>query len=209
MKKGTKRSGKAGNAEIIRRTFNPTDEAERYSLGEAERQLAAEQQVAKKALLVAHAKDIVLPPLDPQQTMIDYIHAANSVVALKAIPDNSVTFTLTSPPYFLTDIIYENNMANFTTVTERMAMLKAVFTEVYRVTRRGGRCMINIDPNNTRDTEGDKVLPVMLMILQMMHEIGWKFYGEICWYKTVHCVGKAMPSGLHRQPPQLQYQSAA
>jgi site-specific DNA-methyltransferase (adenine-specific) len=134
---------------------------------------------------VQEAQEIELPQLDSRNAgQLDVIYLADALNGLDLIANDSVQLTITSPPYFLSDVIYENAAANFAGYDDRLHFLGKAFGKVFRKTVSGGRCVINIDSNNNRDpSKPDRVHNVYADISQVMASIGWRFYGEICWFK--------------------------
>jgi modification methylase len=118
----------------------------------------------------------------------------DSLQELKNIPDKIVSLTITSPPYNL-GISY-NTHQDDQPYAEYIQWLKSIFAEVYRVTRDGGRCAINIDAMTNRQEDRDKeyIRNIYADLSFVMKEIGWLFRSEICWYKH-QAVGKATAWG--------------
>jgi|2_EtaG_2_1085320.scaffolds.fasta_scaffold00063_28 DNA modification methylase len=108
---------------------------------------------------------------------------------LKDISDETVALTVTSPPYNL-KIDYDS-IEDDQPYADYLVWLKEVFSEVYRVTKHGGRCAINIDAMTNRQDDKDQeyVRCIYAHLYNLMKEIGWKFRTEICWYKQ-NAVGK-------------------
>ena len=128
--------------------------------------------------------------------MIDSIICDDVLKGLASIPDDSVALTVSSPPYNL-KIDYDNRDDN-QPYQEYLAWLTDIFTEVYRVTKHGGRVAINIDAMTNRqdDKEKEYVRPIYAHLCNLMEPLGWKFRTEICWYKQ-NGVGKATAWGSH------------
>ena len=108
---------------------------------------------------------------------------------LKDIPDGVVTLSIQSPPYNLK--IGYDSINDDQPYGSYLIWLKEVFSEVYRVTKHGGRCAINIDAmtNRQEDKDQEYVRCIYAHLYNLMKEIGWKFRTEICWYKQ-NAVGK-------------------
>lgn len=126
--------------------------------------------------------------------MINEIIHADVLDGLKQIESDSVALSVQSPPYNVA-INYDNRSDN-QPYQEYLGWLSKVFTEVYRVTKDGGRCAINIDAMTNRQDDKDKeyVRPIYAHLCNLMEVIGWKFRTEICWYKQ-NGVGKATAWG--------------
>ena len=119
--------------------------------------------------------------------------------SLKKVSDSLVTLTVTSPPYNL-DIKYGNHQDDMP-YNEYLDWLKNIFTEVYRVTRSGGRLAINIDSmtNRQEDKDEEYIRPIYPHLHNIMKDIGWKFRTEICWYKQ-NAVGRKTAWGSYKSP---------
>jgi len=89
------------------------------------------------------------------------------------LPNNSVHLMVTSPPYNVGKD-YDKDF----TLDEYRALLKRVFTEVYRVLVPGGRACINIANLGRKP-----YIPLHSWIIQDMLEIGFLMRGEIIWDK--------------------------
>jgi len=92
---------------------------------------------------------------------------------MKEIPDNSLHLMVTSPPYNATKE-YDQDL----TLEEYLRLLKAVFTETYRVLVYGGRACVNVANLGRKP-----YIPLSDYISQIMREIGYLMRGEIIWYK--------------------------
>lgn len=111
------------------------------------------------------------------------ILCADTLVGLKDVFDNSVHLIFTSPPYNLKAVRYPNS--KILSYPAYLLWLKKIFTEIYRITVSGGRCIINIDAmtNRQEDKKNEYTRAIYPHLYQFMKEIGWKFYTEICWLK--------------------------
>jgi len=120
---------------------------------------------------------------------INTINNKDVLDGLKEISDEVVALTFSSPPYNL-KICYDSTEDD-QPYEDYLIWLKSVFKEVYRVTRYGGRCVINIDAmtNRQEDKDQEYVRCIYAHLYNLMKEIGWKFRTEICWYKQ-NAVGK-------------------
>jgi site-specific DNA-methyltransferase (adenine-specific) len=92
---------------------------------------------------------------------------------MKEIPDNSLHFMVTSPPYNVTKE-YDEDLS----LREYLQLLKNVFSETYRVLVYGGRACINVANLGRKP-----YLPLSDFISMMMLEIGFYMRGEIIWSK--------------------------
>jgi site-specific DNA-methyltransferase (adenine-specific) len=99
------------------------------------------------------------------------------------MPDNFIDLTVTSPPY---NVDLGNNKYNNSPYdvyddkrqhSEYIVWLRETFTIIYKKTKHGGRCVINIgDGQNGR-------IPTHSDIIQLMLGIGWLPMATIIWDK--------------------------
>lgn len=95
---------------------------------------------------------------------------------IKKIPDNSIHFAVTSPPYNVgKDYDNHNDKMSHQAYLE---WLNKVWIETERVLVNGGRFAINIAPTGIRD-----FVPIHHDYIEQMKKIGMKFRTEILWYK--------------------------
>jgi len=128
---------------------------------------------------------------------IDSIICGNSLEVLKTLDDNTIALTFTSPPYNLKIDYgkYEDNIP----YNQYLDWLKSIFIEVFRVTKNGGRCVVNIDAmtNRQEDRDQEYVRAIYPHLYNIMKEIGWKFRTEICWAKQ-NAVGRKTAWGSYK-----------
>ncbi len=93
---------------------------------------------------------------------------------MSMIPPNSVQLMITSPPYNVTKE-YDEDLS----LQEYLEMLRAVFSETYRVLAPGGRAIINI-----ANVGRKPYLPLTSYVNMIMIEIGFLMRGEIIWDKS-------------------------
>ncbi len=119
----------------------------------------------------------------------------NSIVVadsrdLSQIEKNSVSLTVTSPPYH-NAINYDDHQTSQkwyrgtvgVPVEGWLEEMKQVFSQVYHVTKPGGYCCIVIG-NEIIEEKTKLPLPAMLSVELTRDEIGWKFFEEIIWNKV-------------------------
>ena len=94
----------------------------------------------------------------------------------KKIPDNSIHFAVTSPPYNVGKD-YDNHNDKMSH-QEYLDWLYKVWIETKRVLVDGGRFAINIAPTGIRD-----FVPIHHDYIEQMKKLGMKFRTEILWYK--------------------------
>ncbi len=92
---------------------------------------------------------------------------------MSELPDNSVHLMVTSPPYNVGKE-YDNDYS----LEEYLALLRRVWTEVYRVLVPGGRACINIANLGRKP-----YIPLHAFVIKDMVEIGFLMRGEIIWNK--------------------------
>lgn len=115
---------------------------------------------------------------------IDRIYNEDCLDTMSRMEDGVIDLTVTSPPY---NVDLGNNKYNRFSYdvyrdaighSEYMRNMEAVFSMVYRKTRSGGRCCINIgDGKNGR-------IPTHSDYIQMMVGIGWMPMTIIIWEKN-------------------------
>lgn len=98
---------------------------------------------------------------------------------MKHIPDNSLALMITSPPYNVGKE-YDDDLS----LAEYSEMLKGVFTDTYRVLCEGGRACINIANIGRKP-----YLPLHMLVIKIMSEIGFLMRGEIIWDKGASAGG--------------------
>lgn len=132
-----------------------------------------------------------------------------SSFTMKQCKDNSITLTLTSPPYWNSidydlhtagdsDVWYREReyQAFGDTFEEYLKNVQKVFTEVYRVTTEGGFCAIVV---GTILNKG-KHYPTPMLITERMGAIGWEFHQDIIWNKVTGGVKRAGVFIQHPKP---------
>ena len=112
------------------------------------------------------------------------IICSDVIDGLKMIEDNSVTLTITSPPYNV-NIDYKSANDDLPYL-KYLDWLESVFTENYRTLRNGGRLCINIDAMTNRqdDKEFEYIRDIRTDLSNRLKTIGFKFFGEHVWYKS-------------------------
>ncbi len=120
------------------------------------------------------AEDLSTPytenPIPP--SLLDSIVESSSEM-MEQLPDSCLHLMVTSPPYNARKE-YDDDL----TLGEYLTLLKAVFSETYRVLVPGGRACINIANLGRKP-----YIPLNGFIAQMMIELGFLMRGEIIWDK--------------------------
>ena len=119
---------------------------------------------------------------------------------LKEIPDNLVSVICTSPPYNVDASKWNyNSSSDDLPYKEYVQWLASVFKECYRVLRKGGRLVINIDAmTNRQDDKGEEYIrDIRTDLANELKPIGFKFYGEHIWWKNGQWNGKKTAWGSY------------
>lgn len=119
----------------------------------------------------------------------------NSIVVsdsrdLSQIGKNTVSLTVTSPPYH-NAINYDEHQVSQkwyrgtvgASIESWLEEMKQVFSQVYQVTKPGGYCCIVIG-NEIIEGKVKLPLPAMLSVELTRDDNGWKFFEEIIWNKV-------------------------
>jgi DNA modification methylase len=124
---------------------------------------------------------------------IDNIYNMDCLEGMKQIPDGTIDLTVTSPPYNV-GIDYGESYNDNKPLHEYLAFIKDVMTELYRVTKKGGRVAINV-----ANTGRKPYIPLSSYINIMAIELGFLCRGEIIWDKGAS-VGTSCAWGSWRSP---------
>jgi modification methylase len=174
----------SGNKEVINQLFH-ADPKQRIAIAEAAKLVGS---ALKAAAVQARCERLLaqrLPSL-PKGTILDKIICADVLDGLRHLCDESVQLTVTSPPYAVHGIGYDN--FEYDGNYERyLAWIKSIAAELYRVTQRNGRVVLNVDASNERDAERQQkvgiVHNVYTDVSNQMREVGWLFRGDHCYFK--------------------------
>lgn len=100
---------------------------------------------------------------------------------LKKIEEPCVDLTWTSPPYYNAKAYSE-----WPTYKDYLEFLKNVFLEIFRITKEGRMCVVNLSPvivaRESRSHES-KRLAIPFHFFTIMEEMGWKYIDDIVWVK--------------------------
>jgi DNA modification methylase len=107
------------------------------------------------------------------EAVLDRIYCKSSE-CMDEVPDSSIHLMVTSPPYNATKE-YDANL----TLDEYRALLKSVFSEVYRKLVSGGRACVNVANLGRKP-----YIALHSYVIQDMLEIGYLMRGEIIWDKA-------------------------
>jgi DNA modification methylase len=109
---------------------------------------------------------------------------------LSQIDKNTVSLTVTSPPYH-NAINYDEHQVSQkwyrgtvgASIESWLEEMKQVFSQVYQVTKSGGYCCIVIG-NEIVEGKIKLPLPALLLVELTKNDNGWKFFEEIIWNKV-------------------------
>ena len=124
---------------------------------------------------------------------IDQIYNMDCLVGMKQIPDKTIDLTVTSPPYNA-GIDYGETYNDSKPLQEYLSFIRDVMQELYRITKDGGRVVINV-----ANTGRKPYIPLSSYINMMAIEIGFLCRGEIIWDKGAS-VGTSCAWGSWRSP---------
>ena len=100
---------------------------------------------------------------------------------LKKIENEVIHLTWTSPPYYNAKAYSE-----WPTYNDYLEFLKSVFSEVYRITKPGRMCVVNLSPvivqRQSRAHESTR-LAIPFHFFPLMEDMGWKYIDDIVWLK--------------------------
>ena len=100
---------------------------------------------------------------------------------LKKIEEPCVDLTWTSPPYYNAKAYSE-----WPTYEDYLEFLKNVFLEIFRITKVGRMCVVNLSPvivaRESRSHESRR-LAIPFHFFAIMEEMGWKYIDDIVWVK--------------------------
>lgn len=132
------------------------------------------------------------------QTMINIINE-DCITGLKNLQNDFIELTFTSPPYF-----NARSYSTWNTYEDYLKFLKQTFIEVFRVTKCGRMCIVNLSPvivaRESRSKESKRI-PIPFHFLAIMEKIGWKYIDDIIWVKPAGAA-KNRNGGFfqHRKP---------
>lgn len=129
----------------------------------------------------------------------DVIIKGDCKEGLKQLPKESIHLTCTSPPYY-----NARDYSVWKTYEDYLSFLKEVFTEVFRITKVGRMCAINISPiivpREKRSKESTR-LGIPFHLFSIMEKIGWKYIDDIIWEKPEGAaVNRNGGFNQHRKP---------
>ena len=103
------------------------------------------------------------------------------LIGLKKINEVCVDLTWTSPPYY-----NAKSYSKWNTYQDYLDFLENVFSEIYRITKEGRMCVVNLSPvivqRKSRAHES-KRLAIPFHFFSIMEKMGWKYIDDIVWVK--------------------------
>jgi len=103
------------------------------------------------------------------------------LIGLKKINEVCVDLTWTSPPYY-----NAKSYSEWNTYQDYLDFLENVFSEIYRITKEGRMCVVNLSPVIVqRESRGheSKRLAIPFHFFSIMEKMGWKYIDDIVWVK--------------------------
>ncbi len=126
---------------------------------------------SKVSLPKPGAEDLRENPVPPEY--LDSVILGDAREVLKELPDNSVPFMVTSPPYNVGKE-YDQDL----TLGEYLDFVEEVMSEVYRVLVWGGRACFNVANLGRKP-----YIPLHAYLIERFEGIGFLLRGEIIWDK--------------------------
>ena len=152
----------------------------------------ASEYYARRMATVRDAGDIG-PLVDPPAAIIDRLFCQSSE-SMEQIPDNCIALMVTSPPYNVGKD-YDDDLD----IDEYLELLRAVFTETWRVIEPGGRVAVNVANLGRKP-----YIPLNQYVAGLLTEIGFDLRGEIIWQKAKSAGGScAWGSWMSAKNPTL------
>lgn len=140
--------------------------------------------------------EIVYENPDYESDFHNKIVCESNIEALKKIPDNSVNLIFGSPPYNVPRINYDVNIP-LTRHEAHIRQLAELGRECYRITRHGGRLILNVASTRGPEDERDEIFETFIVhdIVSAFEKlnIGWKKRNVIVWNKR--CSFQVTPKG--------------
>lgn len=172
------------NALIIGQLFH-ADPKQRIAIAEAAKLIGSANKAAAVQARSERLKMVKLPRL-PKGSVLDKIICADVLEGLKLIRSKSVQLTITSPPYAVHDIGYDNHDYDGDYL-RYLDWFEEIATELFRVTQDNGRVVLNIDASNERNAESQRTVGIVHNVYadmsNLMHQAGWLFRGDHAWFK--------------------------
>lgn len=107
--------------------------------------------------------------------------------AMEELEDESIGFSVTSPPYWqIKDYEHDNQIGSHQTYEEYLNSLYKVWDHIHRVLKPGCRVAINIGDQYLRASDYGRyrVQPILADVIGACRDIGFDFMGNIIWRKV-------------------------
>ncbi len=121
--------------------------------------------------------------------LLNKVHLGAVPTFLDSFPDDCVGLTLTSPPYYDSELyVLDGDVLEFgwRTYEDYLSHLKSVLTQLLRVTIPGGRLVLVL--SNTPETDDDgfasNYWPLNHDVSGIARDVGWIMVDEVIWVKT-------------------------
>ena len=120
--------------------------------------------------------------------LLNKINLGSSLDILKEIPDESIALTITSPPYYDSEVyILDDGTDEFgwNTYSEYLEHIQSVLDEILRVTIKSGRLVLVLSNSPQPNKSGQVVQywPIIHDVVSYATRNGWKMIDEAIWVK--------------------------
>ncbi len=119
-------------------------------------------------------------------------------MSMAELPDSSIHFIVTSPPYFNAPFDYEGLFKNY---NQYLGVLKLMANEAYRVLQDGRIFALNIDDMLVK---GEKY-PITADAIKIFQHVGFRYRDKIVWKKPNGYLRISKRSGVLLQNPYPMY----
>lgn len=118
---------------------------------------------------------------------------------LKYVPDESIHFTFTSPPYY-----NARDYSIYPSYQHYLEFLEKVFKETHRITKEGRFLIVNTSPiiiPRISRSHSSKRYPIPFDLHPYLVKMGWEFIDDIIWLKPESSVKNRVAGFMqHRKP---------
>ncbi|MDH7594210.1 MAG: site-specific DNA-methyltransferase [Methanomicrobiales archaeon] len=134
------------------------------------------------------------------ERFLNRIICGDAAEVMKAIPDDSIDIIITSPPYNFGHAYCGDPEEDTREWGEYFRCLRQIWTESYRVLKKGGRIAVNVQPLFS------DYIPTHHIVSNQLMELGFLWKAEILWEKRNYNA-KYTAWGSWRSPsmPYLKY----
>jgi DNA modification methylase len=130
---------------------------------------------------------------------LNKIYLEDCLETMARIPENSIDFVLTSPPYF-----NARDYSQYPTYSNYLDFMTKVLTSLHKVTKEGRFLTLNTSPvivPRAKRSDSSKRLPIPYDLHSIAVGIGWEFIDDIVWLKPEASVKNRVGSfSYHRRP---------